>query len=201
MTPELRSNRTVARSMPWRLGLDEDAADLERFDPLALGRCGRPGVDEPNDAFGGFAGDRDGAVVVDHHRQEAGLDEVAAGHHHAQDRGRERGEEVLVEHQVAEAVGDQVAAVPLDTLQHVGVVGDHHVGAGVDGGLRDPAQERALDLGELEAAVELGDDDVGAFVAQPLDLGRPSRVPSTGLRRRGPAGRPSPATRDTPPGP
>ena len=64
-----------------------------------------------------------------------------------------------------------MAAIPLDTLQHVGVVGDHHVGAGVDGGLRDPAQERALDLGELEAAVELGDDDVGAFVAQPLDLG------------------------------
>ena len=64
-----------------------------------------------------------------------------------------------------------MAAVPLDALQDVRVVGDHHVGAGVDRGLRDPAQERALDLGELEAAVELGDDDVGARVAQPLDLG------------------------------
>ena len=42
----------------------------------------------------------------------------------------------VVEDEVAEAVRDQPALVGLEPLQHVRVVADHEVGAGVDGGVR-----------------------------------------------------------------
>ncbi len=50
----------------------------------------------------------------------------------AQDGTGERAVEALVEHEVAEAVDDQLAVVPLHPLQDVRVVCDHGICAGVD---------------------------------------------------------------------
>ncbi len=61
--------------------------------------------------------------------------------------------------------------MPLEALQHVWVVSDDDVGAGVDAASCHVLQPSGPGLGELEAAVELHDDKVRAAVPQPGDVG------------------------------
>ena len=140
---------------------------------------GRAGRAHLGDGAQGPGGDRVGGrgrLVARHlDRHEARLEQRVAVPHRAQERRGEGGQEVLIEDEVAQAVDDEVAAVPLGALQHVGVVTDHDAGAGVDGGLGDAAHvvgRRAL---ELVAGVQLHHHQVGAG-GEILDLGdRPRR--------------------------
>ena len=62
-----------------------------------------------------------------------------------------------------------MALVPLESLQHVRVVADDEIRAGIDGRVSGPGRELAGDVGELEPAVDLDDHEVGAIGAQLLD--------------------------------
>ena len=74
----------------------------------------------------------------------------------------------MVEHQVAQAVDDEVAPVELGALEDVGMVADHHVGAGVDRGMcfGDLVGDRRV--GVLDPPVK-ADDDVVDPALEPAD--------------------------------
>ena len=95
---------------------------------------------------------------------------------------------VLIEDKVAKAVDDQLAVVPLDSLQNMWVVTNHHVGTGVNRCPRGDTQTRAWRPDQLETGMELDDDNVGTLGLESGDLGPHcirfiltcSAVPTTG---------------------
>ena len=70
--------------------------------------------------------------------------------------------EVLVEDEVAQTVGNELALIELKSLNNVRMVPDHQIGSGVNRGARCFFEEFGTNVGELVAAVKLNNDDVGA---------------------------------------
>ena len=99
---------------------------------------------------------------------------------HRADRGVGVQAERVVAAEVAEAVGDQVAVVPLEAAQHVRAGAHHQVGAGVDDAVGEGdrvtavlAEEVLLARHDVPVAVTLAaqvlhhDDDLGVLLGLP----------------------------------
>ena len=123
------------------------------------------GVGRPQptqDLCGKLTAHRDGPVAIENQRIDPGLEQPVALVDPADEHRREGREEVLVEDEVAKAVDHELAAVPLESLDDVRVVTDDDVGARVDALMCRLAEELRGRLGELEATVNLDDDEIDA---------------------------------------
>ena len=147
----------------WRFRYDADGSVWE-----ANARCIRRGplCDHAQDPTSGVTARRLRPVLIENHRVELGLQQLVRFEYRPQDDARERGKEILIEDEVAQAVRDQRVVVPLGPLEHVGMVANDEVGAGIHGSPGRPGEELRCDLGELESPVDLDDDEVGPLVAK-----------------------------------
>ena len=75
----------------------------------------------------------------------------------------------MVEDQVAKTVGDETFLVDLEALQHVRVVADHQVGAGVDGGVGDRRLQARVGIVLVLDAPVVADDHVVDLLGELAD--------------------------------
>ncbi len=161
----------------------DDSSNDPRSDPVAVCRQRRPAVHDANHPRSSGTRNRNWLVTIDGQGDDPRIDHPTALEDGPQDRAGKGRQEVLVEHEVAQRVGDESTLVPLEALQHVRMMTNHQVGAGIDGCVCCSDRELTGDIGELEAAVNLDDHQVGSVGPQILDRALDRRDPE----RRGAA--------------
>ena len=77
----------------------------------------------------------------------------------------------MVKDEVAEAERDELAAVPLETLEDVGMVANDEIGACIDARPRRLRQELRWRRGELISTVDLDHHHVGSGCPSVRDVG------------------------------
>ena len=136
---------------------------------MSLSAEGAAQLGEPvEDGVGGAPRDRRryavGVAQID--RDDPGHRRPRRAQGHAQDEGLAGRPAVVVEHEVAEAVGDQLVVVDLQPLDDVGMVAEDEVGARVDGLVcQGPLVGGGLRR-VLGAPVEAHDDVVGLLLGR-----------------------------------
>ena len=111
--------------------------------------------------------DRRGNVGIELDRKEARLDELVPLPHRSQETRSRTSRRSPDRNEIAETVRDELALVPLQSLQRVRVVADHDVRAGIDGGACLLVLILGREVGVLRALVELNDEKVRLGPGEP----------------------------------